>query len=143
MAEIELDKAMLLVTGAHLSGEVYDRPLAYQLQQQILEVVDEGPSDVEAIVCCDVWYLNNEQLHGRPTISIGGPGVNALSAYLYQRLENVLTIEDRLVIQLDAEFRDLRVAVWGMDAYHTAEALRLFREKYLSPFLEAVVEREE
>jgi len=45
------------------------------------------------LVCSDVWYLNNDPLRSRPTISIGGPGVNALSAYLADKLPSAFAIE--------------------------------------------------
>ena len=32
------------------------------------------------LVCTDLWYLNHTDLQRRPTICIGGPGVNALAA---------------------------------------------------------------
>ena len=55
---------------------------------------DDLPLDV--VVCSDVWRLNDESISTRPTISIGGPGVNALSAFLGDKLSSVFVVEDQL-----------------------------------------------
>ncbi len=143
MPEMDTDKLLLIVVGAHLSAEATDRPLAYRLQESIQERLHRltGSTDwpVLPLTCTDVWYLNNEALQQRPCVSIGGPGVNALSAYLYQKLPTALAVEDQLVVQLDVELADLRCAVWGMDGGHTAAALDLFENKYLHEWLRAAI----
>ncbi len=115
-----------------------DRPLAYRVKL----AVDEQIKDLEswqAVVISDIWYLNNEPLSHQPTISIGGPGVNALSAYLYERLPNALAVDNVLVIQMDPALNDKRCAVWGMNHEMTVEAVDTFLEKgYLSRFLECL-----
>jgi len=142
MAEIETDKLLLIVVGAHLSAEASDRPLAYRLQETIQDRLHQITGSTEwpvtPLTCTDVWYLNHDELQRRPAVSIGGPGVNALSAYLYQKLPTALAIEDQLVVQLDVEMTDLRCAVWGFDRRHTASALELFENKYLGDWLRAV-----
>ena len=81
---------MLIVVGAHLRAEVADRPLAYRLRERIhawLEKFGTGMNvPIMPVVCTDIWYMNQEPLQNRPTISLGGPGVNALSAYYGQKL---------------------------------------------------------
>lgn len=143
MPDIDIDKLILIVVGAHLKAEAGDRPLAYRLLESIQERLHQltGSTDwpVTPLVCTDVWYLNNEDLHKRPLISIGGPGVNAVSGYLYQRLPTALAVEDQLVIQLDVELHDLRCAVWGMDHRHTAAAIELLEKKYLLDFVKAAM----
>ena len=131
MPHIDVNKLLLIVTGAHLRAEAGDRPLAYQLQAAIVDWLAEhaaGDDPLVPLTCTDVWYLNAEELHARPLISLGGPGVNALAAYLAQRVPPVLTVEDRLFIQMDLEFTDLRVSVWGHNGRSTAAALKLFQE---------------
>jgi len=73
-----------------------------------------------------------------PTITLGGPGVNALSAYLADKLSPALVRDEKLLIQLDPDFVDLRVGIWGFDHALTAEALDLFINKYLDSYLTAV-----
>lgn len=145
MPELDIDKLMLIVVGAHLKAEAGDRPLAYQLQnavqQQLQQLTGSTDWPISPLVCTDVWYLNNDELHKRPLVSVGGPGVNALSAYLYQRIPTALAIEDQLVIQLDVEMHDLRCAVWGTDHRHTAGAIELLKKKYLTEFIRTAMKQ--
>jgi hypothetical protein len=91
----------------------------------------------------DVFYLNNDEIQTRPTIAIGGPGMNALSATLVDELPTALAIENTLVIQMDLELHDVRCAVWGMNHLDTVRAVETFIAKgYLETFLKGVVERE-
>lgn len=133
---------LLIVVGAHLRAEVADRPLANRLCEHIHRWLTEHREELgepfEPVVCSDVWYVNHASLQKRPTISVGGPGVNALSAYFAERLESALVKENRIMIQLDPEFVDLRASVWGMDHALTAQALGLFTRKYLDAYLRAV-----
>ena len=139
----EAQNMLLIVTGAHLRAEIADRPLAYDLQDQILQWLDDNADlitgDIFPVVCSDIWYINQQQLHARPTISIGGPGVNGLSAYLTQRLTPALIQDGQKIIQLDPDFVDLRACVWGMDHDLTIEALDLFIDRYLTEFLKAAL----
>ncbi|NBB82003.1 MAG: hypothetical protein GVY28_01210 [Alphaproteobacteria bacterium] len=141
MPDLDVDKLVLIVVGAHLSAEVSDRPLAYRLQESMRDRLHQLTGSTEwpvtPLTCTDVWYLNHDELQRQPVVAIGGPGVNALSAYLYQKLPTALAIEDQLVIQLDVEMAELRCAVWGFDGRHTASALELFENKYLGEWLRA------
>ncbi len=98
---------------------------------------DDAPMD--PVVCSDVWRLNDESISDRPTISIGGPGVNALSAFLGDKLASVYVVEDQLLIQADLEWNDLSVCVWGMDHERTIAAVQSFVDRYLDAFLDASV----
>lgn len=144
MSESPGNSLLLIVTGAHLRAEQCDRPLAYNLlkaiQDQLHHLTQSTDWPIEPLVCSDVWYVNHTELHAHPTISIGGPSVNALSAYLYEKLTTALAVEDKLVVQLDVEFGDLRSAVWGVDRQHTAAALDLFNKKYLVGYVRAVMQ---
>lgn len=137
---------MLIVTGAHLRAEVGDRPLAYMLREEIERRLanrfgDDAPLD--PVVCSDVWRLNDESISTRPTISIGGPGVNALSAFLGDKLASVFVVEDQLLIQADLEWNDLSVCVWGMDHERTIAAVQSFVERYLDAFLDASIAQQD
>ena len=93
------------------------------------------------VVVSDVYFINNEAIQDAPVISIGGPGVNAVSALLAEKLPAAVAIENVLVVQMDLEWNDLRCAVWGMDHLDTVRAVELFLTKgYLETFLRGVVE---
>ncbi|MEX2215800.1 MAG: hypothetical protein WD768_16940 [Phycisphaeraceae bacterium] len=133
---------LLVVVGAHLRAETADRPLAYRLVERIRAWLEKHGQAINPpvmpIVCSDIWYVNDEALQGRPTISVGGPGVNALSAYYHQKLKTAVARSDDYLIQLDPEFVDLRVSVWGRDHNLTVAALEVFVSKYLDAYLRAV-----
>jgi hypothetical protein len=133
--EIDLDGTLLLVVGAHLEAELTDRALAYRLRETILETPCERR--LLPIVCTDLWYLNNQPLRLRPTIALGRPEINAVTAYLASRVPTALVIEDAYRIQLDPELIDLKACVWGAEARDTAAALGCFIERYLPGYLEA------
>ncbi len=143
MPQLDPDKLMLIVVGADLRSEVNDRPHAYGVQELVQEWLHRTLQSTDwpilPVVCTDIWYLNNEDLHDRPAIAIGGPGVNAFSAYLHQKLATALAVQDQLVIQMDVELIDLRVSIWGMDAGQTASAVDLFEKKYLGEYMRAVL----
>ena len=150
MPDVDVDRLIPIVTGVQLNAELGDRPLAYRIEsaaRELLARLIERPSPDEpprlsAVVVSDVFYLNHDALQTRPTISIGGPGVNALSAALVNELPTVVTIENVLVVQMDLEWNDARCAVWGMNHLDTVRAVDTFIAKgYLDMFAQGVVEQ--
>lgn len=142
-AGVDVSRLLLIVVGAHLRAEVADRPLAYRLRNRIEAWFEKHALDTNVrltpVVCSDIWYVNQQSLQKRPTVSIGGPGVNALSAYYANKLSSALVHDNQMVIQLDPEYVDLRVCVWGMDHEMTVHALDMFDAKYLDGYLRAAV----
>ena len=128
-------KPILIVVGAHLSAEVYDRPLAYRLREAVLGALGAGEPD-RVIVCSDLWYLNRDQLRGLPAVSVGGPTVNAFTAYLGDKLPSAFAVDGRLVVQMDPE--GPLACCWGIDAAATAAAVEAFAERHLEQWLGAV-----
>jgi hypothetical protein len=138
MADLELDNLIVIVTGAAFRAEEGDRPLAYGLAEEIAKRLPDD-SSWRAVVISDVLYLNDEKLAASPTISLGGPGVNSLSAILYRRLPSVLTIDNVMVIQMDVEVEDKRCCLWGMNHEQTVEAIEMFLKLgHLDHFLAGV-----
>jgi len=140
--KIDEAQLLLIVVGAHLRAEAADRPLAYRLGQKIENWLERHAQEMSIslvpLVCTDVWYINHQALQKRPTISLGGPGVNALSAYFAHKLPSAWVRDDHMVIQLDAEYVDLRVCLWGMNHKLTVGVLDLFYTRYLDGYLRAV-----
>lgn len=128
---------VLVVTGSVPRAEALDRPLAYHLKAEIDRRGGRDPRR-KALVVGDLWYLQNEQVHDQPTVSLGGPGVNALSAAFLRRLPLALAVENVFVLQMDATFKDLRVCVWGMNHERTKVALATFeQDRFLGRYLDA------
>jgi len=129
---------ILVVTGSVPRAEMMDRPLAYYLKDRIDDCGGSDPRR-KAVVLSDIWYLQNEAVHEHPVISLGGPGVNALSAALYRTLPPALAIEDVLLIQMDVTFEDRRACVWGMDHDRTKIAVATFAQhRFLGAYLDAM-----
>jgi hypothetical protein len=150
MPDIDPERLIWIVTGIQLKAELGDRPLAYRVERELrdrlaalLEKPEAGePPRLAPVVVSDVYYLNNDEAQKGPTISIGGPGMNALSASLVEQLPTPVAIENTLVVQMDLDMNDLRCAVWGMNHLDTVRAVDTFIAKgYLDTFVKGVVER--
>ena len=136
------DRGLLIVTGSRLRAEQADRPLAYRLKTAIETHLRNQDLDPVVVVLNDLWYLAADALHSIPVISVGGPGVNAVSAYLYKKLPKVMVVDNQLLIQMDLHLADLRATVWGTNHETTVQALELFQSRgYLERFLGAVAAR--
>lgn len=138
------DPTVVIVVGADLRAETMDRPIAQALQRGIntllgKEAAAMGRTLASAVVCTDVLYLNSNHLRLCPTISLGGPDLNALSAYLIGRVPPVFAVEGRYAIHADPQREQLAACVWGVDATNTAHAMDVFCSKHLSGFVQAAV----
>ena len=103
--------------------------------------VPSSPSSepgLRAVVCTDLWYLNDDRLRSRPAVSVGEPELNAYTAFLADKLPDVYSVKDILIVQLDLEGVDLVAACWGRDAIATRQATQVFTERYMSGFCDAV-----
>jgi len=141
MKHTDLNHLILIVTGASLRGEAADRALAYRLADEINKRLGDE-SLWKPLVISDVLYINDPELAAQPVISIGGPGVNHLSALLFREVPSVLTIDNTLMIQMDIDLEDRRCCLWGMNHEQTVEALNLFLgRRYLDRFLEGVAQK--
>ncbi len=150
MPDIDPQRLIWIVTGVQLTAELGDRPLAYRIERELrdrlgtlLKPPEPGePPLLSPVVVSDVYYLNNDDARKGPTISIGGPGMNALSASLVEQLPTPVAIENTLVVQMDLEMNDLRCAIWGMNHLDTVRAVDTFIAKgYLDTFVKGVVDR--
>jgi hypothetical protein len=148
MPQVDIDRLIWIVVGIQLNAELGDRPLAYRIEQAMREKLaarlgkpPEGELPrLSPAVITDVYYLNDADAQKRPAVSIGGPGVNALSALLTDKLSTAVAIENTLVVQMDLDFNDQRCAVWGMNHLDTVRAVELFLGKgYLDLFLDGVL----
>ena len=153
MPDLDTDRLIWIVTGVQLNAELGDRPLAYRIERavkdRLAELLPEDPAGLAEpprqprlapVVVSDVYYLNSDDAQRGPTISVGGPGVNAVSASLAEQLPTPVAIENTLVVQMDLEMEDARCAVWGMNHLDTVRAVDLFIAKgYLETFVKGVV----
>ncbi|HZW07163.1 MAG TPA: hypothetical protein VFF65_08560 [Phycisphaerales bacterium] len=142
---LDLDEpSIVIVVGADLRAETLDRPIASALLRGVntllaKEAPGAGRTIPAAVICTDVWYLNSNHLRLCPTISVGGPELNALSAYLIGRLPPVFAVENRYAVHTDPKREQLTACVWGVDATNTAHAMDVFCSKHLAAFVQSSV----
>lgn len=137
MADDARAKLLLIVTGSTLRAEEADRPLAYYLKQQIETALADADIDgFAARVVADFRWLHEESLQAWPTISLGGPGVNALAHKWLEELPISLAVDDQYYIQMDPDLDEPHVSLWGMDNATTQIAASAFVQRFLPRFLE-------
>jgi len=136
-------RLLLIVTGSTLRAEEVDRPLGYYLKQRIeqalTEAVANGRQDLEDYivrVVADFRWIHDEPLQGLPTISLGGPAVNALAHRWLEEVPVSMAYSERYFIQMDPDLTDVRASVWGMDNTTTQIAVSVFVDRFLPRFLE-------
>lgn len=134
---METDRLILIVTGTHLDAERTDRAIAYGLRERVAGWLSRQGERVEVLVCSDVWYLNHDDLRAMPTISVGGPSVNALAAFFADKLPSTLAVDGVFVVQADPEFDEPVASCWGSTASGTAAAVDAFADRYLDEFMRA------
>ena len=136
MADDSQPRLLMIVTGSVLRAEELDRPLAYYLQQQIHLASKRLGLALEARVVSDLRWLNDEWMQGLPTISVGGPGVNELARIWFEEVPFSLAVDEKYWVQMDPDFAELRVSIWGMDNALTQIAVSVFVDRLLKGFLE-------
>jgi hypothetical protein len=139
------DVLIMIVVGSSLHAEVGDRPTAYRLARRVedhLGQIGLKPDEsVRCLVCSDLWYLNDAPLRRCPTISLGGPNRNALTAYLRDKVPSAFAIDGSLLVQVDLSYGQLDACCWGADDGMTAQAVDAFCERYLPQFVDAAASR--
>jgi len=138
----DIRSTVLVVVGHGLLPEEVDRPVAYELRRAINARGRAAESEV-GVVLTDLWMLNNEMAEFFPAIAVGGPGVNAFTAQIYEQLPLAFSKGQSVFIQIESEGAGRRAAVWGMDDEGTREGVEIFlRDGFLDRFLDRVWRRE-
>ena len=136
----DIRSTILIVVGYGLLPEEEDRPLAYNLKRAIA-ARRQGAEERGAVVVTDMWMVNQEMAELFPAIAVGGPGVNAFAAQIYEELPVAFTRDERVFIQM-GEGPSKRAALWGMDEDATREAVERFvKDGLLERFLELAWKR--
>jgi hypothetical protein len=138
--EIDVNQTVLIVVGMDIGPEEADRPLAYKLKTAIESTSYFGDHPFrKCLVISDALYEHDKLIQVCPTISIGGPGANALAGKLVEELPVYLSKNNKYFIQLNRDFKDQKIAIWGMDRNSTAKAIDTFMANgILKDFLKAI-----
>ena len=136
----DVRSTVLIVVGYGILPEEEDRPLAYDLKRAIV-ARGQGSGDRGAVVVTDMWMINQEMAELFPAIAVGGPGVNAFTAQVYEELPVAFTRNEHVFVQMNRE-TGKRAALWGMDQDATREAVERFtKDGWLERFLELAWKR--
>jgi len=135
---VDLSLIVPVVVGAHIEAELGDRATAQWLADQLTDELCQRSPGLRAVVCTDLWYLNDDRLRSRPAVSVGAPALNKYTAFLADKLPDVYSVKDVLIIQLDLHAIDLIAACWGRDAIATRQATQVFAERYMGGFCDSV-----
>jgi len=141
----DIRSTVLIVVGYGILPEEEDRPGAYDLKREIVSR-GLGVESRGAVVVTDMWMVNQEMAELFPAIAVGGPGVNAFAAQIYEDLPVAFARDERVFIQMSdapmSERPGKRAAVWGMDRAGTREAVERFvKDGFLDRFLDVVWKR--
>jgi hypothetical protein len=132
-------RLLLIVTGSTLRAEELDRPLAYYLKQRIDQSLSAHTPPLgifRVTVVADFRWMHEKKLQGLPTISVGGPGVNALAQDWLEEVPVSLAVDEQFYIQMDPDLEEPRASVWGMNNSSTQIAVSVFLDRFLPRFLE-------
>jgi len=136
----DIGSTVLIVVGYGILPEEEDRPVAYELKRAIGSR-GSGAESRGAVVVTDMWMVNQEMAELFPAIAVGGPGVNAFAAQIYEELPVTFTRDERVSIQM-SEGAGKRAALWGMSRDATREAgERFVKDGFLDRFLDTVWKR--
>lgn len=109
---------------------------AYDLKREIVSR-GLGAESRGAVVVTDMWMVNQEMAELFPAIAVGGPGVNAFAAQIYEELPVAFTRDGQM-----SDGPGKRAALWGMDQEATREAVERFvKDGFLDRFLDTVWKR--
>ena len=136
MAEDSPPRPLLIVTGSTLRAEELDRPLAYYLKQKVERAAAGLDVGFRVLVIADFRWINEERLQTLPTVSVGGPGVNALAQGWFEEVPFSLAVDEQYYIQMDPDLAEPRASVWGMDNATTQIAVSVFVDRFLPRFLD-------
>jgi hypothetical protein len=139
MAAKSSARLLLIVAGSTLRAEEVDRPLAYYLKQRVEQYLAEheattGPMQVRVVA--DFRWIHDEGLQTLPTISVGGPGVNALAHRWLEEVPVSLAVDERYYLQMDPDLAEPHVSLWGMDNATTQIAVSVFIDRFMPRFLD-------
>jgi len=128
---------IFIVTGCHHLPELYDRPNAYKLKDEIDNSANKlKKSFLSSVVMGDIWIRSFSGNTDHPNlISIGSPGVNSLTGEIVAQGN---TIRDGPNNQWHIKRSSNRWALYGNRAEDTEAAILSFKENDLNTYLHEI-----
>ncbi len=137
--EFRPEECLPIVVGGMPRAEWLDRPYATRLARLIRAWqaghLERGDPPLVPIVVTDLWFLNDRDLMSQPSIAIGDPVRNAVTAWQATRLPRSLVVDGVFAIHCDPEFLDGGVCLWGEGVPGLDAAFDAFAGRYLDRYL--------
>lgn len=127
-----------VVVGSGAAAQSHDLHAARRVRDAIDDALRARHLPRSAAVVTDLQRLADRAQAHLPCVCIGHPEVNALSAFLTDKLPPALVIDGDLAVQFNLLEREPVALVWGVDHHATARAADLFTQRYLEAFADAV-----
>ena len=126
---------IVVVTGCNQRPELWDRPVAYELQRAINREGEKVLREfLRSVVMGDIWFLERSGYSDHPNIiSIGSSGVNPLTQQIIEQGENIHKDQRWRVVR-----GKRRWALFGDEADDTRAAVRWFQKNCLAGFLDEI-----
>ncbi len=134
----DIDAAtIVIVTGCHHLPELYDRPIAYELKEEIDNLANKlNKSFLSSVVMGDIWIMSFSGITDHPNlISLGSPGVNGLTGKIADQGKTIRTDPNN---QWHIKRSSNRWALYGNRAQDTKAAILSFKENDLKTYLHEV-----
>jgi hypothetical protein len=136
MKLVDSEETVVIAIASDLEPGHPDRHSAARLKEEV-DARGRGWPYRRAVIVDDESWFDTELFLAAPTIAIGGPGANGVSARLAGELPTVWTDGDRVVIQVDLADGRRRASLWGSDRHATTEAVEAFIARgWLDEFLD-------
>ncbi len=134
MEQVMGSATIILVTGSSLVAELFDRPVAEFLRDEIdkrgsLRTYQRG------IIISDLWWFQDPSLNKQPAISVGGHAANRLT---YELMKENLTWTSDIEHCNQIALHPPKLAIWGEAVSDTQNQVSRFIQDScgLSAFLE-------
>lgn len=128
---------VVIVTGCHHFAEIYDRPTAYDLKEEIDRLERSfGKTFLGSVVMGDIWFQQQSGIADHPNvISLGSPAINNLTHAIVDKAKTIRTGPDE---KWRIERNSNRWALFGIRGEDTRAAVASFKQNDLVPFLRAI-----
>lgn len=132
------DRTVIIVTGCHHWVEIFDRPRAVRLMEEITRLgASRKALFLRSVILVDIWFLERSGLHEHPNvISVGGSSINEVTKSMDSDAVDVCRSPEagRWAIRR----RGLKWALYGEEADDTRDAMDKFIASFLEGYLDQV-----
>ena len=131
------ERTIIIVTGCHHFAEIYDRPTANDLKEEINRLEPGfGKSFLGSVVMGDIWFQQQSGIGDHTNVvSLGSSGINNLTRTILEQATTIRTgPEEKWKVARNSN----KWALFGNRGEDTRAAVASFMQNDLSDYLEEV-----